>query len=202
MTYSPPPIVVDDNTTLRTRLIEALAHAAGIQPRQIPDTSGIARDRWTILADAVIVNLRALSERGGSTDALPSHEARTLHVANLADDDYEEGGGDRQATTDLSLANVVSSIDRDSVPGKRWTRHYPVLDLDIPAHLVPSTTPGHSHLYLDVPVSEDAFWKMCEALAEAGVLHSGYVSACRSRGYTSVRLPWVKKVGPEVEVAS
>ena len=28
---------------------------------------------------------------------------------------------------------------------------------------------------------------------EANVISSGYVAACKARGYTSVRLPWVKK---------
>lgn len=129
-----------------------------------------------------------------SDHSLPSCAPRTLHVANLIGDDYQEDGEDRPVTDDLDAANVVSSIRRGDEPGKSWTEHWPVLDLDIPAALVPSSTPGHSHLYLDVRVSEDAFWRMCDALAGAGVLQPGYVNACKSRGYTSVRLPWIRKV--------
>ena len=130
-----------------------------------------------------------------SEHILPSDAPRTLHVANLAGDDYEQGGEDRPATEDLAAANVISSISRGEVPahvGGR-PRHWPVLDLDIPAVLVPSSTPGHSHLYLDVEMNDEQFWAMCDALVEAGVLQPGYVSACKSRGYTSVRLPWVRK---------
>ena len=124
---------------------------------------------------------------------LPSSAPRTLHVANLAGNDYEEGGQDRAITDDPEAANVISSIRRGDKPGTSWARHLPVLDIDIPAILVPSSTPGHSHLYLDVEMPESTFWKLCDALAEVGVLQHGYVIACKSRGYTSVRLPWIKK---------
>lgn len=128
-----------------------------------------------------------------SAHQLPSTAPRTLHIANLAGDDYQQGGEDRPATDDLDAANVVSSIASWGKPGQPWSRHYPVLDLDIPAHLVPSSTPGHSHLYLDVEIDDEGYWTLCDALANAGILQPGYVSACKSRGYTSVRLPWIRK---------
>ena len=129
--------------------------------------------------------------------ALPTGAARTLHVADLSHGEYDHSDS-REATTSLDSANVVSSID--SVDTER---HWPVLDIDVPALLIPSSTPGHSHLYIDVSVPAEAYWRMCDAMAEAGILQPGYVSACRSRGYTSVRLPWVTKEAPEVkEVAT
>ncbi len=121
---------------------------------------------------------------------IPSQIPRTLHVANLdrLGGDYNPDA-DRAVTTDLDEANVISSIGTDVIFGY----HYPVLDLDIPAHLVPSSTPGNSHLYIDVALTADQMWTLCDALAEVGILQPGYVSACKARGYTSVRLPWVKK---------
>lgn len=124
---------------------------------------------------------------------LPSNARRTLHKVDLnRDGEYKEGGDGREVVTDLSEANVVSSIvPRPSGMSER--AHRPVLDLDIPAFLVPSSTPGHSHLYIDHEVPDEVFWRLCDALAEAGILQGGYVSASKSRGYTSVRLPWIKK---------
>ena len=134
---------------------------------------------------------------------LPGDVPRTLHQANLGDD-YKPGGEDRPVVG-IEDANVVSSIqarstatpvdpDGGDLPyALEFETHYPVLDIDIPAHLVPSSTPGHSHLYIDAPLTGRQLWALCDALAEVGILQPGYVRACKTRGYTSVRLPWVRK---------
>ncbi len=71
--------------------------------------------------------------------------------------------------------------------------HAPVLDLDFPAALVPSSTPGHYHLYLDTLVPHDKYVALLNALAEAGVIQRGYANASQARGYSAVRAPWVEK---------
>lgn len=38
--------------------------------------------------------------------------------------------------------------------------HAPILDIDVPVDLVPSTTPGHSHLYIDFTVSTAPLWRL------------------------------------------
>lgn len=74
-------------------------------------------------------------------------------------------------------------------------RHMVVLDIDHEAWLVKSSTPGHYHLYIEVPggIEGRKYELMLHAMAAAGVLEGGYVKASVSRGYSSVRLPWVKK---------
>lgn len=132
-------------------------------------------------------------------NTLPSAEPRTLHVAKLATSDYDDTEIGRPVA-DIETANVVSSIMRGHTPapgGGGSGHHLPVLDLDVPAVLIPSSTDGHWHLYLDVQVPDAAYWPMLEALATAGVLEGGYVRASKARGYTSVRLPWVKKSAVE-----
>lgn len=126
-----------------------------------------------------------------SERTLPDSAPRVLHKANLDQHEYAESDAERPMA-DLDTANVASSLARDGSGS-----HYPVLDLDVPAVLVPSSTPGHSHLYIDHAVSDEAYWQLCDALAAAGILEPGYVSACRHRGYTSVRLPWVRKPDSE-----
>ena len=88
----------------------------------------------------------------------------------------------------LEKANVVTSSRLDR-PGK----HALVIDLDIPAWLVESSTPGHSHLYVDATIDEALYFKLLDALADAGVIEHGYATTSKAKGYTSVRLPWTHK---------
>lgn len=81
---------------------------------------------------------------------------------------------------------VTSSLGRGDL-------HAPVLDIDIPHTLVPSSTPGHSHLYLDVAMSWDQYERLLEVLADVGIIEKGYYLASQARGFTAARLPWVKK---------
>lgn len=119
----------------------------------------------------------------------PNYVPRTLHKADLSGTtDYSSEPMPREVTTDLLEATVISSVSTDDPDV-----HYPVLDIDVRAHLVPSSTSGHTHLYLDHPLTPDQLWKLCDVMAEVGILEPGYVSACKERGYTSVRLPWIKK---------
>lgn len=77
--------------------------------------------------------------------------------------------------------------------------HYPVLDLDFPAELIPSSTPGHFHLYLGKAVPSNAYFEMLETMVGAGILEEGFVNASIARGYTAARMPWVHKaVVPEL----
>lgn len=71
--------------------------------------------------------------------------------------------------------------------------HKPLLDIDMPARLIPSSTPGHHHLFIECEMTWSQYGKLLLALAEAGILEMGYVRASLQRGYTAVRLPWIKK---------
>lgn len=93
----------------------------------------------------------------------------------------------------LDRANVVSSRIKDS------NRHMVVLDIDHPTYLVRSSTPGHYHLYIDVPGGIDGptYEDLLRVLERAGVVEPGYVSSAIERGWSAVRLPWIKKGTPE-----
>ncbi len=71
--------------------------------------------------------------------------------------------------------------------------HAPVIDIDVPHALVPSSTPGKGHLYLDVPMSTEKLMQLLKVMADVGVVEHGYYAASRARGFSAVRLPWVKK---------
>lgn len=83
-------------------------------------------------------------------------------------------------------ANLVSSLTESGL-------HAPVLDLDVPAYLVPSTTPGHSHLYIDVEMPWPVYRRLLRALAAAGIIEEDFYKGSLDRGQTMVRPPWVRK---------
>ncbi len=74
-------------------------------------------------------------------------------------------------------------------------KHSPVLDLDFSATLLPSSTPGHHHLYLDGLLLP--WWRyrvLLRVLAWAGVIEKAYYKHSVRRRATAVRLPMVRKV--------
>lgn len=104
--------------------------------------------------------------------------------------EYLDGGPVLDAVEDD--ANLIGSlIDHDS--GAEL--HLPVIDLDFPARLIPSSTNGHFHLYLDgmKPLTWDAYRRLLHALTEAGVIEPRYYFHCIRRGQSLVRKPGVFK---------
>lgn len=120
-----------------------------------------------------------------TTRQVPGTLDRLLYTNVRWQDAYETEDG-RQPTRDIDVAQVASSELGDMM-------HAPVLDIDVPAFLVPSSTPGHSHLYIDQPMHWDQYAELLKALGYAGVLEPGYVGASLAREHTAVRLPWVRK---------
>ena len=108
-------------------------------------------------------------------------------------DDYQAQGEERILVDNINEANVINSLCVGSKPGQIRGIHKPLLDLDIPVVLVPSTTPGHSHLYIDQPVYWYKYQHLLTVLKDLGILQEGYVNGAFNRGYSSLRLPWIKK---------
>lgn len=78
--------------------------------------------------------------------------------------------------SDEEHGNLVSSLCEDG-------QHRPALDIDLPARLVSSSTPGHFHLYFDdLALSWDAYLELLDALAKAGIVSTAWVGHCRERG--------------------
>lgn len=82
--------------------------------------------------------------------------------------------------------NLISSMTTD---GKQM----PIIDMDFPHRIVESTTPGHTHIFIDVPMSKWRwFWLMC-ALRYAGVIELGFFVWSIRRGGNFVRIPGTTK---------
>lgn len=80
--------------------------------------------------------------------------------------------------------------------------HAPVIDIDVPCELIPSSRLGHYHLYIHHPIRWKDYKTILYALSTAGIVEEGYYNASASRGYTAVRAPGVVKPGIKVTNAS
>ena len=90
----------------------------------------------------------------------------------------------------------VNWRDADVVTSELKTfNHIVALDIDYDAHLLPSSTPGHWHLYLDVPggIPNRQYMKLLKQLSKCGVIEPGYYRASKKRGHTALRRPGGEK---------
>lgn len=132
---------------------------------------------------------------------LPGQALRKVDIWSNMYECYREELQER----DIHLAHIVTSEVRtvretqfESLFGNRNQAYYegthkPVLDIDMPVKIFPSTTEGHFHLYIDKELSWDDYCKLMNVMAEVGILEQGFVNASKQRQYSAVRLPWVKK---------
>jgi hypothetical protein len=110
--------------------------------------------------------------------------------------------GDYQAGDPATKPHMVRNIEDANLITSTIATEYPpthkvVIDLDHAAQLIPSSTPGHFHLYIDHDIEWSLYAELLEVLAKVGLLEKGYVSASLERKFTAVRLPWVRKTVAE-----
>jgi hypothetical protein len=82
--------------------------------------------------------------------------------------------------------NLISSMVRPEV-------HRPILDLDKPHAYVPSSTPGHGHLYLDVTLNEMEHYLLISTLVQLRILGRGSQHQLEAHSMSLTRPPHVKK---------
>ena len=87
---------------------------------------------------------------------------------------------------DPEHANLIGSLTDKG-------KHMPVIDIDYPAELIPSSTPGHFHLYLNKACTWDQYKDVLRAMANAGLIQQGYLNWSLERGQSFLRRPGVKK---------
>jgi len=92
----------------------------------------------------------------------------------------------------VKKANLVTSVVK-STKGKTNEMHRPLLDLDFEVSVLPSSTPGHNHLYIDKEMSKEDLDKLVNVLNEVGLLQNGIKNGWNRRGALSLRLPWIDK---------
>lgn len=131
---------------------------------------------------------KAMVERFAPEPELPpfmvGHE-----LSFIEDLDKQEYVADNEHKTveGLDEANLISS------KVKGTSRHKVILDLDFDAALLPSSTPGHHHLYLDKELTKEQMETLLFALLDAGIIAVGNMNQWLKFKAQYLRLPWVKK---------
>ena len=114
-----------------------------------------------------------------------NHLPRVCRSTRFVDDGY--GTSEIEIVTSPEQGSIMTSAIVNS------KLHAPVLDIDIPAALIASSTAGHSHLIIEKALTWRQYKRLLRELARAGIVERGYYTMSRRRGYSSVRLPWVRK---------
>lgn len=107
---------------------------------------------------------------------------------NKSKDEYDEGFYTKipDEASNVSDAELIASLNANG-------KHRPLLDIDFPAAVIPSSTEGHCHLYIDKELEWKDYQKLLNVLADLGIIEHGYRGASLARGYSALRLPWIKK---------
>jgi hypothetical protein len=132
---------------------------------------------------------------------MPSQVLINVEVFTDSEGQYEPANTKREPVASVDAANAITSRTKASLMAPAGV-HKAVLDIDFPATLIPSSTPGHYHLYIDKEMSWEAYTGLLRAMFFAGLLQEGYVTTSIERGYSAVRLPWIKKDGTQSLVPS
>ena len=123
-----------------------------------------------------------------------------LRYSLLEDSETPKDYAVNEIVEDVRRANIMTDLpymhSGFGALKERWVdteQHYVVLDIDHPTQLIPSSTPGHFHLIIEKLVPKYEWIKVLLALSDAGIVQPGYAYASIKAGYTSIRLPWVRK---------
>lgn len=124
-------------------------------------------------------------------DKLPSFMNGHMTVRTTLRGESDEMEAEPWFHQPIEKANLITSKTERYPYGVEY--HRPVLDIDFPAELIPSSTPGHYHLYLDKQIPKASYMQLLRDLARAGIIQQGFADSAIERGASSARLPWIKK---------
>lgn len=122
---------------------------------------------------------------------LPSWMAGHMTVRATLRGESDECIAEPWTDQPIEKANLITSKVERYPYGVEY--HRPVLDIDFDAELLPSSTPGHWHLFLNKQMPKADYFDLLRALARAGIIQHGFKDSAIDRGASSVRLPWIKK---------
>lgn len=117
---------------------------------------------------------------------LDKPKPKVAHAGGYNEHEYEEDVPEEEA-------NLVSS----KLAYPQGNLHAPALDVDLPVECYESSTPGHYHIYIDVPIPWRKYKKMLRAMAKAGVIEWGYYKASVKRKASYLRKKGVLKPGAQ-----
>lgn len=105
--------------------------------------------------------------------------------------EYDEmmAGNHCQRVSDIRDANLISSLTN-------WGTHMPAIDIDLPVHVLPSSTEGHFHLYIEHELTWKQYKELLAVMVKCGIVEEGYFKAALSSRMTLLRKPGVRKPEP------
>ena len=113
---------------------------------------------------------------------------RWLYTTNSLEQ-YKNGPLER---TNSKEDAVLRSSELKDTTGIGWldetAAHAPALDIDLPCELVPSSTEGHYHLYIDKPMSWENYKVLLTALLQVGVIEQGFFDLAIENQATYLRV--------------
>jgi hypothetical protein len=59
--------------------------------------------------------------------------------------------------------------------------------------LLDSSSPGHKHLIIAADIEWNTYVHLLDAMVVGGIIEQGYEKASIKRGFTAIRMPWIKK---------
>jgi hypothetical protein len=94
-----------------------------------------------------------------------------------------------------TLLDFLTRIELIKPHGSNQVAKLPELEFLRPVEALPSSTPGHFHLYIRKVLSVDAYREFMEALHAAGVIETNfYTLYVRNRRFTMVLRPGITKM--------
>lgn len=149
-------------------------------------TQRYAREQFELRTEAA-----RIEHAGGFAPSQVSVPGLPRQFLNLEEfptgDSYDPGTKTFAVHRPEAEANLVSS----ELYLGGW--HAPALDIDAPVHLLASSTPGHYHLYIDVPMRWGQYKRLLRALCKAGVISDSYYKIAIAHRATHLRKPGVRK---------
>lgn len=189
--------------SLKTRIVQFLGLDLLTHEPDVEDDAALQAAPGPRLEQLpAFVRAHQLGKLARRTHPVPVGEASPLVIdqntkwhdveAIAHEDDYD---ADTEFVDDLADAEVVLSLTgaKQVQFGIERPMHRPVIDVDFPVAVLPSSTPGHHHLYIDKEMDWWEYRRLLSALADVGIIERGYLQASEARQFTSVRLPWVRK---------
>ena len=115
---------------------------------------------------------------------------RTYYYSDKIGKDYDGEEETRTPVSNPQQANLVGSKLADGSG-----LHVVTVDIDLPARLIESETPGHYHLFIDQPMTWDDYSTWLDVSSEIGLIERGYYNAAMKRGETFLATkPWKRSM--------
>lgn len=158
-------------------------HTAG----QGADGAGVQEARRIASSEAIDEVAKLLESAALEHENTPPH--RLYYAARVVANADGYGSHDELTPATLGEADLVGSKTLSGA-------HAPTIDLDVPCRLIPSTTEGHFHLYIDVEMTKKNYSKLLKTLVEVGLVEEGFGQMLDKKDATFVRVPGKPKLLP------